>query len=340
MNFKSIVQKQLKDKLQFQEEFKVKQNRKSGQSDTYTIFDCNGVPILIAKIFDYLGDAKYGIDLDEIPHVKTLNQLMDYLEKQEESDIDIELVLNHVSLQQRCFKRYIRVCKLDGLDCFPELVYFVEEMEINGSFYGLLIEKYINGTTLEKKIKILHSDENLNFKVLDFLKQLGGILKKLSENEVVHRDISPDNIMCFDENYILIDPGMIKISDDSMATKSSMMLGKMYYASPEQYRGEARTVTFTSDLYAIGVIAIEMIIGYNPLKEIMNSNSRSPHQDLLDRYDREIEDKFYDVLEENTFNSSLRIIIKKLIQVKERQRYDSVESFLKTLSSLEGRCQG
>ena len=53
------------------------------------------------------------------------------------------------------------------------------------------------------------------------------------------------------------------------------MLGKVYYASPEQYKGFAVNVDFSSDLYSIGIILYEIITGKNLLyKYIVLENDR------------------------------------------------------------------
>lgn len=337
MNFESIVEQQLRENLRLQEGFRVERNQKRGQSDTYTIFDYTGTPILIAKFFDYLGGLRHLIDSKDIEEFASLDELMECIDELENLEIDIEQAIDNISLQQRCFKRYVNVCGLSEIDCFPELVCSIEEIAISGSFYGLLVEKYVNGSTLEKMIKQFNKQDGLNIRVVEFLKQLGKMISKLSANGIVHRDISPDNIMCVEGEYILIDPGVVKIEDDNPATKTSMILGKKCYASPEQYKGNARTATFKSDLYAIGIIALEMVIGYNPLGKIIQPNPYFPHEELLRKYNREIEDIFFDKLEEDEFNSRLFLVIKKLVQIEDRARYDSVDSFMRALTSLEER---
>lgn len=337
MSFERVIRNRVTRLLNNGENYNIIRNTKRGQSDTFTIFDLENRPIFIAKFFDYLAGVRDVINSKFIEKHKNLDEFLDNIEELDNIPYEIEEVVSNISFQQRCFKRYINVCSIKGLDCFPELVDYIDDIAINGSFYGFLLEKYIDGITLEKKLPF---DRNKGDYALDFLVQLGQIIQKLNENGIVHRDISPDNIMYSNGKYILIDPGMVKISDENVPTQSRMILGKRFYASPEQYFGQAKLATFKSDLYAVGIISLEIVLGYNPLKKIiLEENCSSPHEELLRRYNRKIEDDFFNNVEEDEFHSRLFLIIKKMIQIDDRYRYDSIDSFLVAVNSLKERCK-
>lgn len=319
--------------------YSIVRNKKRGQSDTFNILDAEKNPIYIAKFFDYLAEVKGDIGQENIKKYSSLDKLLDNLDYLEDLQLEVEAIVSYVTFQQRCFKRYIDVCSNDNLDCFPELIYSIEEVSTEDSFYGFLVEKYVDGVTLEKKLPF-KGEQNKGLLVFSFLMQLASVIKEMSDNGVIHRDISPDNIICLEERYIVIDPGVVKIEDDSPTTQSMMILGKRFYASPEQYSGNARLATFQSDLYAVGIIALEMVIGYNPLRKIIeNGEFGSPHDDLLKKYDREIADVFYDNVQDNEFNSRLLLVIKKLVQTNKRYRFDSIDSFIVALTSLGKRAE-
>ena len=338
MCFETIVQENITEILKGEVDYTIEKNRKRGQSDTFTIFDSSNNPIFIAKFFDFLSEVKDGIGRENIIKYESLEELIEHLDDLQNIPWGIDEVVSYVTLQQRCFKRYVNACRIVELDCFPELIYSVEEIATNDSFYGFLVERYVNGVTLEKKLPFT-SEIDKGAMTLEFLMQLAQVIKKLNDNGIVHRDISPDNIMCIEEKYIVIDPGMVKMTDDSSPTQSSMMLGKKFYASPEQYFGHAKSVTFKSDLYAVGIIALEMVLGYNPLKKVIMEERKyqAPHQELLKKYKRDLEDEFFDQVEDNEFNSRLLLIIKKMVQIENRSRYDSIDSFIIALTRLEKR---
>jgi serine/threonine-protein kinase len=80
---------------------------------------------------------------------------------------------------------------------------------------------------------------------------------------VVHRDIKPDNIL-FDEdgNVALTDFGIATARFHGRLTASGRAMGTPHYMSPEQAMG--RLVDGRSDLYAVGLLLYEMLLGHPP----------------------------------------------------------------------------
>lgn len=324
------------------EKYFVSQNQRHGQSDTYTVSDSNGKPFCIAKFFDYLENEKFKRALGKsfIELYESLDDLLDNIDSLEDASWSIEEIVEAINLQTRCFRRYIDVCTREGLECFPKVLSFLSEIKIGNTFYGLLVEEFVDGITLDKILN-QHGEKDIHV-VIDFLEQLGQVILKMNSNGIVHRDISPDNIMFSGNKYILIDPGMVKVEDENPTVKSTYLLGKKFYASPEQYSGYAKNVTFASDLYAVGIIALEYILDKNPLKEIIQNGThygKLPHTELLNRYERNIEDLFYEKIDENEASAILFVIIKKMIQVDNRLRYDTMDSFILDLQSLRERME-
>lgn len=97
---------------------------------------------------------------------------------------------------------------------------------------------------------------------------LGQILSSLKEAHlrgIIHRDIKPANIMIYEylgdaDRAKLLDFGVAKDLDASVQlTTRNMRIGTMRYMSPEQVRGD--TVVAASDLYSLGLVAYEMLVG-------------------------------------------------------------------------------
>src|SRR3954454_21022062 len=83
--------------------------------------------------------------------------------------------------------------------------------------------------------------------------------------KVVHRDISPQNILIsFDGSVKLVDFGIAKAADQASLTKSGAIKGKFAYMSPEQAAG--KTLDQRSDIFAIGLVLYELLTGVRPLK--------------------------------------------------------------------------
>lgn len=83
------------------------------------------------------------------------------------------------------------------------------------------------------------------------------------ELNLVHRDVSPQNILISYEGEVkVIDFGLAKSALSSTRTHPSIVLGKFLYMSPEQARHQ--TVDRRSDLYAVGLCLYELIAGKGP----------------------------------------------------------------------------
>ncbi|OJT23652.1 protein kinase [Archangium sp. Cb G35] len=83
--------------------------------------------------------------------------------------------------------------------------------------------------------------------------------------KVVHRDISPQNILIsFDGSVKLVDFGIAKAADQATATKSGAIKGKFAYMAPEQAAG--KPLDHRADIFAIGLVLYELLTGTRPLK--------------------------------------------------------------------------
>ncbi|MBN1209997.1 MAG: serine/threonine protein kinase [Myxococcaceae bacterium] len=83
--------------------------------------------------------------------------------------------------------------------------------------------------------------------------------------KVVHRDISPQNILIsFDGSVKLVDFGIAKAADTVGLTKSGAIKGKFAYMAPEQASG--KPLDHRADIFAIGLVLYELLTGVRPLK--------------------------------------------------------------------------
>lgn len=83
---------------------------------------------------------------------------------------------------------------------------------------------------------------------------------------VVHRDVTPHNVLVSREGEIkLADFGIARAFDREPWTRVGLVKGKTGFFSPEQLRGDVLDVR--SDLFAIGIISFELLLGYRPVIE-------------------------------------------------------------------------
>ena len=146
----------------------------------------------------------------------------------------------------------------------PRLLAHFEEDE---EFY--LVEEYIEGQSLSDELTPgAKFDEGY---VIQLLQDILGILKFVHQQQVIHRDIKPTNLIRRqkDGQLVLIDFGAVKqvttqLINSKDQTPHTILIGSPGYTPSEQFRGNPR---LSSDVYAVGMIAIQALTGLNPSLE-------------------------------------------------------------------------
>ena len=102
--------------------------------------------------------------------------------------------------------------------------------------------------------------------VMEFLFQISSGLAEAHRYGVTHRDVKPANIMLDKDGRVrLLDFGVAHDDRDQELTEDFAQLGTASYMSPEQVR-DSKNITPASDVYSIGIIACEMLLGENPFR--------------------------------------------------------------------------
>ena len=134
-------------------------------------------------------------------------------------------------------------------------------------------------------------------RVVSVLSGVASALQLALDRGITHRDLKPANIVAHryesgERVYMVIDFGLAAMkatSEQTRLTDPQFFLGTLAYAAPEQLRGEP--ITPAADVYAIGVIAYEMLTGARPhdganqATLITNALTQSPMSPAIRRND-------------------------------------------------------
>ncbi|MGK7875743.1 MAG: WG repeat-containing protein [Xenococcaceae cyanobacterium] len=197
----------------------------------------------------------------------------------------------------------------------PQLYAYFEE---NQQFY--LVQELIDGHDLSQEIMI--GKRWSETEVIKLSKEILEVLAYVHEHGVIHRDIKPSNIMRRRDNgkLILIDFGIVKelgtqVVDGQGQTKSTIVAGTPGYMPIEQDNGHPK---FCSDVYAVGIIAIEALTGIPPKKLPIDPNTL----EVIWRDRAQVSDAFGDALT-------------KMVRYYFNQRYQSAAEALQALTLIQ-----
>ncbi len=184
----------------------------------------------------------------------------------------------------------------------------VECFEHQGDFF--LVQDFVAGDDLSKEFTIGHQWSEA--KVVQFLQEMLQVLDYVHQKQAIHRDIKPANIIRRWDNgrLCLIDFGAVQ---DLAADSSPTVVGTPGYHAPEQAEGVA---TFSSDIYALGMTAIQFLTGQYPLHLAKDAEGAVSWRGLTNISDR------------------LATILEGMTQVNQIDRYICTSAVLDDLNTL------
>jgi serine/threonine protein kinase len=247
--------------------------------------------------------------------------------------VALKMLPPEMSARENLMQRLLREARLSAAITHPNIVK-VFSMQTTEQKVPFLVMEFVEGRTLES---VLKSDGVLNeaqFK--RYFDQALSALEELHAHGIIHRDITPANIMVTAGDTIkIMDFGIAKdvlgISGINMAvTQAGSVVGSPWYMSPEQCRSEE--LDARSDLYSIGCVMFKSITGAHIFEgdnalEVMFKHSneqisttgevRIPHHSsvILKAIQRDKQDRFESASQMraalNTEGAELRIPARK-----------------------------
>lgn len=126
-----------------------------------------------------------------------------------------------------------------------------------------LVMEYVKGDNLKNLIRQQGSIPPERAVVI--ARQVSEALQHAHENNIVHRDVKPQNILITKSGQAkLTDFGIAREATTATLTQTDTIVGSVHYLSPEQARGE--TADPRSDIYSLGIVLYEMVTGSLPFQ--------------------------------------------------------------------------
>jgi tRNA A-37 threonylcarbamoyl transferase component Bud32 len=212
-------------------------------------------------------------------------------------------------------QRFVRECQiLSSLN--HRSVADVLDYGITDEYLYLALEYFPCGSLRDRLKNPVSEADSVNY-----ARQIGEALQVLHSAHVVHRDLKPSNLMLTDDNrVILIDFGSASMRlAASDLSRSDLCTGTPYYVCPEQI--DNRDPDARGDLYSLGVVLYEMLVGSLPftgttLAEIFTGHRSTPVPRLPQRVLR------------------YQPIIDRLLAKDPADRYPSASLFLEDLGAV------
>lgn len=215
-------------------------------------------------------------------------------------DVAIKILHSNLTNDPEIVRRFelesIVVARLNH----PNIVHVIDKGSTGGRYYFVM--EFVDGTSLREVI----DSDRIPFRTkIDMIVQVCKGLYYAHQNGVIHRDIKPANVLIDRQgNAQIADFGIAQIvgNTDAEMTATDVVMGTLAYMSPEQ-KVSSTNVDHTTDIYAVGVMLYEILVGKKPLGRFKLPSEAKPElgqtfdtiikkclaQDVSDRYQSAVE---------------------------------------------------
>lgn len=240
----------------------------------------------------------------------------------------VKVMRPHLAGDEILRARFLREAKVAIKLRHPNLAQ-IYDFTMDDSGYAYLVMEFIDGLNLQDVIKVFERP-GLDL-VLEISRQSLEALGYLHRKRIIHRDVSPDNLLVTrdDEGALqvkLIDLGIAKVrGGDENLTSAGTFVGKVRYSSPEHFQTKGGSeVSAASDLYSFGVVLYEMLTGAYPIKGESVASLISGHL-VHPPLDFETSDP------DGRVPGALRAVVLKALAKAPENRHSSAAAFSKAL---------
>jgi serine/threonine-protein kinase len=198
-----------------------------------------------------------------------------------EKRLVLKRILPHLVEDSRFVEMFLAEARLSAQLEHPNIVHIFDFGELEGTYY--LAMEYIDGSNLRALSRRAYKDGvrlppvfcakiiSLACEGLAFAHDFTS-LETGDPLNLIHRDISPDNILLSRQGAVkVVDFGIAKAANQEHTTQTGMLKGKIAYMSPEQLQGHP--LDRRADVYALGVVLYELLTGQKPFDATTDMSS-------------------------------------------------------------------
>jgi serine/threonine protein kinase len=247
----------------------------------------------------------------------------------------IKIMRPNVAADDQGLQRFLQEARTSTMikDKNLAMLYDFSTLE-DGSYY--MVWEFIDGTNIQKWIA-QNGPVPARLAIEMSIQALHG-LEHLHSMGLIHRDISPENIMLSQDHHGKL---LVKVIDFGIAkqlaegeggqglTQTGMFLGKLKYASPEQagFLKEGEHLDPRSDLYSFGIVMYEMLAGRAPFQ------ATNPHGYIL-KHVTEKPPAIHDLNPDVKVPAQLESIIMRSLEKQRDTRFTTAAEFANSLEAI------
>ncbi|HET7712706.1 MAG TPA: protein kinase [Thermoanaerobaculia bacterium] len=247
----------------------------------------------------------------------------------------VKVIRPQISESREAHDRFLREARLATKVQHPNVATLHDFSALpDGSHY--MVWEYIEGENLAQRLKSRNTLPP-RYAASLAIQALHG-LDAIHRAGIIHRDISPENLMITrdghgDERVKIIDLGVAKTDEPlENATQTGMFVGKLRYASPEHmgFLGDNERIDGRADLYSLAIVLYEMLSGRPPFQ------ATSPHEYFL-LHSKETEFKPLDIPPGLPGGAELEQLLHRALARDRNKRFANAREFARALEDLERR---
>jgi serine/threonine-protein kinase len=245
--------------------------------------------------------------------------------------VAIKVLRPSLAADEKIVARFSREARAASRITHPNAI-SVTDFGEDESGHVFLVMEYLSGKTLKH---VIREGPLPLARVVDITRQIGDALNAAHAQGVVHRDLKSENIMLLDtmtgDHAVVLDFGIAKINEsegnvDTGLTAPNLVIGTPQYMSPEQCSQDAE-IDARSDIYSLGVILFEMLVGHVPF------SGDSPTMVMM----KHLQEPVPSILEERSDlpASVARVVARAMAKVRDN-RYQNVAELIEDLTIAAG----